>query len=232
MATTNTMRNQILPKLATMDGFTLAGLADSPENALKMLVQEHPEVVLLDLDFGGRHVGLDTAKMMQKTRTRAAIVMMVPDLDAEEERIHARQYGSSWSYIKKTTAGRVDILEMVLKSAVRGVQWVEPAISRTLNVIWKIAEEARELENRRASATPSVVTSPTKLKNAKFEEPGSSSTPADDERYLGEGEEDEIAPGIKTTSTNESETDGLNITSVSVGHGGIGQNVGKVRRTG
>jgi hypothetical protein len=82
------------------------------------------------------------------------------------------------------------------------------------------------------------VTSPTKIKNARFETPaesGASVSPAASANEEADPDvEDlgEIAPGIKTKSTNEAETDGLNIASVSVGHGGRGQNVGKVRRTG
>ena len=232
MATTTTMRNQIIPKISGMDDIALSGLADSPETAIKMLVQEHPEVVVMDMDFGGSLVGLDTAKMMQKTRTRAAIVMLVPELDPDEMKPYARRFGSSWSYVKKTTAGRVDVLEMVLKSASRGVQWIEPDLSRQLSVIWKVADEARDLEAARSAAEPVTVTSPTKLKNARFETPETPPEELDVENDLDVEDPDEIAPGITTKSTNEAETDGLNIESVSVGRGGIGQNVGKVRRTG
>jgi len=234
MATTNSSRNLILPKMATMSDIRLAGLADTPENALKMLVQEHPEVVVFDMDFGGDYIGLDTARMMQKTRTRAAIVMLVPELDVEQHRLYSRRFGSSWSYVKQTTAARVDVLETVLKSAVRGVQWIEPELSRILSVLWKTAEQARDLEAIRAAAEPTLVTAPAKLKTASWSEPEASDSEPSDQSLeeIFEDDEDEIAPGIKTKSTSEADTDGLNITSVSVGHGGIGQNVGKIRRTG
>ena len=101
---------------------------------------------------------------------------------------------------------------MVLKSASRGVQWIEPDLSRQLAVIWKIAEEARDTEATRSAAKPAAS--------------------ADGEVDLDVEDPDEIAPGIKTKSTSEAETDGLNITSVYVGHGGVGQNVGQVRRAG
>lgn len=236
MATSNLVRNLILPKLATISDIRLAGLADSPENALKMLVQEHPEAVIFDMDFGGDLVGLDTARMMQKTRTRAAIIMLVPELDPETMRPESRRFGTSWSYVKKTTAARVDVLETVLKSAVRGVQWIEPELSRPLASIWKVAEEARELEAAKEIAEPVAVTSPSKIKSAKF---GPPEPVADDESKPDIepsddpfADEDEVAPGIKTSSTSDTDYDDLNITSVSVGHGGIGQNVGKIRRAG
>lgn len=231
MATTNLVRNLILPKLASVPGITLAGLADSPENALKMLVQEHPEVVVFDMDFGGEYVGLDTARMMQKTRTRAAIVMLVPELDVEELRLQSRRFGSSWSYVKKTTAARVDILETVLKSAMRGVQWIEPELSRPLSSIWKIADQARDLEAAKAEAEPIPVTAPAKLKSAKFSapDPAPPSTDAIEDDFY---DDDEVAPGIKTKSTKDAAVDGLKITTAAIGHGGIGSNVGKVRRTG
>lgn len=243
MATSNSVRNLILPKLANISGIKLSGLADSAENALKMLVQEHPEAVIIDMDFGGDFMGLDTARMMQKTRTRAAIIMLVPELDAEIMRPESRRFGTSWSYVKKTTAARIDVLETVLKSAVRGVQWIEPELSRPLSAIWKTADQARDLEAAKAIAEPIPVTSPTKLKNAKFEEPEFEVVKSADEFKYDDFVEDElegdmavdsdeIAPGIRTKSTDEKELDDLNITSVSVGHGGIGQNVGKVRRAG
>jgi DNA-binding NarL/FixJ family response regulator len=229
MATSNMVRNLVLPKLAMMDDIALAGLADNPGNALKMLVQEHPEIVILDMDFGGPFVGLDTARMMQKTRVRAAIAMLVPELDPEALRKQARKFGSSWSYVKKTTAGRVDILETVLKSAVRGVQWVEPDLSRSLAVLWKIAEQARELENRHIDIDPSTFASSKSLKARKFSEPQTDAAPGEDESDP-EWDEDDVALGIKTMSTSGPDTGGVNITSVSVGHGDVGQNVGKVRR--
>jgi hypothetical protein len=124
---------------------------------------------------------------------------------------------------------------MVLKSASRGVQWIEPDLSRQLAMIWKIADEAHDTEGARSVAEPVAITSPTQLKNAKFETPAAAAervTSADEKVEPDVEDPDEIAPGIKTKSTSEAEIDGLNITSVSVGHGGIGQNVGKVRRAG
>ena len=53
VATTNQMRNLVLPKLATFDDISLVGLANSPENALKMLIHGHPDAVISDSDFGG-----------------------------------------------------------------------------------------------------------------------------------------------------------------------------------
>jgi DNA-binding response OmpR family regulator len=105
------MRNQIVPKLSVMDEVLLSGLADSPETAIKMSVREHPEVVILDMDFGGPMVGLDTAKLMQKTRTRAAIIMLVPELDPVELKLHARRFGSSWSYVKKPRQAKSTFLK-------------------------------------------------------------------------------------------------------------------------
>ena len=234
MATTTSVRNVLLPKLAGITDIKLAGLADSPETALKMLVQEHPDVVVFDMDFGGEKVGLDTARLMQKTRTRAAIVMLVPDLDPDEMRRFARRFGTSWSYVKKTTAARVDILETVLRSAARGVQWIEPELSRPLAVIWKIAEQARELEAARAAEAPIPRVAGTKVRSAGYaeEKPLNVEAPESIEAAfeVDPEDEDDIAPGIKTKSTNEADVDDPNITSVQVGHGGIGQNVGKVRR--
>ncbi|HIF71005.1 MAG TPA: response regulator transcription factor [Dehalococcoidia bacterium] len=232
IATSKGVRNLILPKLSMMNDVSLAGLADSPESSFKMLVQERPEVVILDMDFGGDFIGLDTAKTMQKTKVRAAIVMLVPELDPEQLKPYARRFGSSWSDLKKTTSGRVDVLAMVLKSAVRGVQWIEPELIRPLQALCKVADEARDLEARRSTAEPAIVRSPSTIKNAQFGEPKTPVNSEDGELNLTEENPDEIAPGIKTQSTNEAETDDLKISSVSVGHGGVGQNVGKVRRTG
>ena len=230
MATSNLVRNLILPKLAAIDGISLSGLADSPENALKMLVQEHPEVVVFDMDFGGPFVGLDTARLMQKTRIRAAIVMLVPELDVEILRRESRRFGSSWSYVKKTTAARVDVLEIVLKSAMRGVQWIEPDLSRPLASIWKIAEEARDTEAARSVDVPVTIRAPGKLKTANFSAP-EPTPPASDDADDEIDDQDDVAPGIKTSSTKDAETDGLKITTAAIGHGGIGSNVGRVRRS-
>ncbi|MBN4064893.1 response regulator transcription factor [Dehalococcoides mccartyi] len=230
MATSNTVRNLILPKLAAILDVQLAGLADTPENALKMLVQEHPEVVIFDMDFGGEFEGLDTARLMQKTRARAAIVMLVPELDVESMRRYARRFGSSWSYVKRSTAARVDVLESVLKSAIRGVQWIEPELSRPLSAIWKIAEQARDLEATKIEDPVAIHVSPRKLKSASFAEPASTKFDTQDLFDDDFDDENELAPGIKTKSTSDAGLDGLKISSVSIGHGGIGQGIRKVRR--
>jgi hypothetical protein len=47
------MRNLVLPKLEAFDAISLVGLANSPENALKMLIYGHPDAVIIDSDFGG-----------------------------------------------------------------------------------------------------------------------------------------------------------------------------------
>ena len=44
--------------------------------------------------------------------------------------------------------------------------------------------------------------------------------------------EEEVAPGIQLNSTHDEEDHGIDVASVSIGRGGVGQNVGKVRRTG
>lgn len=221
--------------MATFDEVSVVGLASNPNAALKLLIQEHPEAVIIDLDFGGPLGGLDTAMMMQKSRSQAAIVMLVPEIDPEVYRSAARRFGSSWSYIKKTTASRENLLSLALKSAVRGVQWVEPSLSRQLAELWKISAEARDTEARRSEVE--VVSVPTSLgrKNLKNSVNETDDTPSrsDNPQEYGKLEEIEVAPGINTKSTSENpddELDGIDITSVSVGQGGVGQGVKNIRR--
>ena len=241
VATTNTMRNLVLPKLALIDDISVAGLANSPENALKMLIQERPECVILDLDFGGSLVGLDTGKLMQKTRAQAAIIMLVPEIDPEIHHSQARRFGTSWSYIKKTTTSRENVLALALKSSIRGVQWIEPELSRPLAELWKVAVEARDLEARRSTAEAVPVRTSIGRKSLKNSVTPTTETkqsddpeePGDVDLEFGESGdtvEDEIAPGIEVQSTLDDEIDGVDVTTVSIGKGGIGQGVGKVRR--
>jgi len=146
VATSNHVRDILLPQLAAIDDIKFVGIADTPDNALKMLLHEHPDVVILDADFGGSFMGLDTATMMQKTRSWAAIIMVVPDLDPKELQSKSRRYGSSWSYLKKTTAARANMLASALKSAARGVQWIEPDLRRPLAELWHISSEMNDLD--------------------------------------------------------------------------------------
>lgn len=223
VATSGAVRNLVLPKLALIDDVSLVGLADTPSNALKMLIQEHPEAVILDADFGGPFNGLDLAKTMQKTRSQAAIIMLLPDLDAEQMKTQSRRFGTSWSYLRKNTAYRAEILDIALKSSIRGVQWIDPDLTRPLNAIWKIADQARDLEAKAALSEPDIYAP----------SPANQPPKIDEAAEIGaESDPDEIAPGIKVKSTNENDYDGLNITSISVGKGGIGSDVGKVRRAG
>lgn len=244
VATSNLVRNLVLPRLATFDGISLAGIANSPENALKMLIQEHPDAIIIDSDFGGPLEGLDTARLMQKTRSQTAIVMLVPELDLDDHFSEARRFGSSWSYIKKTTATRENLLEIALKSSVRGVQWIEPKLRRPLADLWRIAAGARDLDARLAAEASVPVTTSLGRKSMNNAvdptiELNSEKGPVDDEQVEKAFDvdpedkyDDEIAPGIDLKSTNDPVSDGFDVTSVSIGRGGVGHDVKKVRRTG
>lgn len=232
LAVTATTRNLILPKMASMGDIALAGIADSSETSLKMLMQERPEVAILDADFGGEHAGYDTARTMQTTRTRAAILMIVPEIDPEKYRPIARRLGTSWSYVRRNSALKVDVFEVALKSALRGVQWIEPELTRPLKELWTIAAKARELEEKKSLETPVAVKNasrkmrPVEIPQKKSE----SEQPEVDAAEIAAEVEDEIAPGIETQNTNDVELDDFKYTSVSIGHGGVGQDVKGVRR--
>ena len=235
VATSISVRNLLLSKMAAIDGVTLAAIADSPENALKMLLQEHPDVVILDADFGGPFEGLDTAKMMQKVRSQSAIIMVVSELDPVALKSKARRYGTSWSYLKKTTVSRADVLQIVLKSASRGVQWIEPELSRPLAEIWKISAQARDLEAKQSVDEALVFAKPSSFREGSaIDEEEEVAVEFDDDGVVDVKlkSTDEAAPGIDSQSTDDFEDEGINLTSISVGKGGVGQGVGKVRRTG
>ena len=248
VATSNSVRNLVLPKLAMFDEISLAGIANSPDIALKMLIQERPDAVIIDSDFGGPLVGLDTARLMQRTHAQSAIIMLVPEIDPEIHHSEARRFGTSWSYIRKTTATRENLLSIALKSAIRGVQWIEPALSRPLAELWKVAVEARDLEARLADVEPVPVTTvlgqkamKNSVNQADTAEPAGDPVAAENmdsaDAFKPDGEqpddyyEDEIAPGIDLKSTDDNKTEGINVNSVSIGHGGVGKDVNKVRRT-
>jgi DNA-binding NarL/FixJ family response regulator len=218
--------------MASLDDIALAGIANSSETALKMLMQERPEVAILDADFGGDASGYDTARTMQTTRTRAAILMIVPEIDPEKYRPIARRLGTSWSYVRRNSALKVDVFEVALKSALRGVQWIEPELTRPLKELWTIAAKARELEEKKSLETPVAVKNASrKMRPADIPQTKSESEQHEvDTAEIAAEVEDEIAPGIETQNTNDVELDDFKYTSVSVGHGGIGQDVKGVRR--
>ena len=235
VATSASIRNLLLSKMATIDGVALAGIADTPENALKMVIQEHPDVVVLDADFGGPFEGLDTAKTMQKMWSQSAIVMVVPELDPVALKSKARRYGTSWSYLKRTTVSRVDVLQVVLKSASRGVQWIEPELSRPLAEIWKISAQARDLETQEAQNEADIVAKPSSSRKAPaIDEEEEVAVEFDDHGVVDVKlkSTDEATPGVDLQSTGDFEDEGIDLTSISVGKGGVGEGVGKVRRTG
>ena len=170
--------------------------------------------------------------------------MLVPELDTQNHFAEARRFGSSWNYIKRTTATRENLLDVAIKSSVRGVQWIEPALRRPLADLWKIGAEARDLEARRSEIEITPV--PTALGRKAMTNSVESSSIANSapapvdaeqvEKAFGlrpdADHKEEIAPGIDLKSTNDPEAGGLEVTSISVGQGGIGKDVKKVRRTG
>ncbi|MDA1280372.1 MAG: hypothetical protein O3B95_10110 [Chloroflexi bacterium] len=217
LAMSSSIRSRVLPKLANMKELSLSGAANTPAEAVNILIRDHPDVVMLDIDFGGPLEGLDLAKMMQKTRPSTAIVMLVSDIDATVFHGKARRFGTSWSYLRRNSAARAETLESTIKSAIRGVQWIDPELTRPLSQLWKVASEARDLESKRVIAEPAI------LKNARTRKP----VPVlqDDEEFES-GIDDDLEPD----EADNSPGDGLKITSITVGNGGIGQRIGSVRK--
>jgi len=155
--------------------------------------------------------------------------MLVPELDTQNHFAEARRFGSSWNYIKRTTATRENLLDVAIKSSVRGVQWIEPALRRPLADLWKIGAEARDLEARRSEIEITPV--PTALGRKAMTNSVESSSitnsapaPVDAEQVekaFGLRPDDdckeEIAPGIDLKSTNDPEQTGLRLPRSQLG---------------
>lgn len=128
----------------------LAGEADNGEKALRLIEQERPDVVLLDIDMPGMS-GLQVARAVQEKNLFVATIILT--IYREEDMFNEAMDAGVRGYVLKETAV-IDLLDAI-KTVTMGEYYFSPSISGYLVSRSKRAKELLGHKPMLQSLTPS-----------------------------------------------------------------------------
>ena len=123
----------------------VAGTADH-RAAFNFAARTKPDVVVIDADCDGPLSGVSVGRRIQKNMPAIGIVLIADDLDMDEAELVARDFGTTWSYVHRSRAADAAVIIHAVNSVDRSIQWVDPSLQDSLEKIWKIAAEQRDVE--------------------------------------------------------------------------------------
>ena len=121
------VRAGIRALLENFRGIEIVGEATCGGDALRLVAQHQPDVVLLDISMPGLN-GIDTARRSAAQHPRTRILMLSMHADKEYVR-QSFVAGASGYLLKDADPGE---LEMAIRAVARGEVWLSPAISRAV----------------------------------------------------------------------------------------------------
>lgn len=119
--------------------FEVVGQADNGDEAVRVVADLHPDVVVLDVMMGGRS-GLDVTRELTE-RSPATRVLMLSMHDSEAYVLEALHCGAAGYALKQAEAGE---LERAIREVAAGRRYLSPPLS----------ERALETYTRRAGGAP------------------------------------------------------------------------------
>ncbi len=119
------VRAGIRSLLNAMDEVEVVGEASSGEEAIELVAQSQPDVVLMDIAMKGI-TGLEAAARMRSRNPEVRVVILSMH-SGEEYVLQALRAGAAGYLLKDAATGE---LELALRSVMRGESWLSPAVSR------------------------------------------------------------------------------------------------------
>jgi DNA-binding NarL/FixJ family response regulator len=117
----------------------------TPDEAIRLVREQRPDVVLMDIEFRGSMSGIEATRRVKEVWPSAKVVIMTAHED-ERLLVEAIEAGAS-GFLHKTEG--VDELLAALKAAAAGEILVDPqALARMLPLMAKEREVRREAANR------------------------------------------------------------------------------------
>jgi DNA-binding NarL/FixJ family response regulator len=131
--------------LESIPWLDVVGEAANGNDALSLIAQLHPHVVLMDISMPGLN-GLEATRRATKAQERTHVVML--SMHADEEYVRQALLAGATGYLLKNSERSE--LEMSLRAAARGDLWLSPAISRAVipSLIRKFAASAARSPSR------------------------------------------------------------------------------------
>jgi len=119
------VRAGIRSLLNAMDEVEVIAEASSGEEAIELVAQNQPDVVLMDIAMKGI-TGLEAAARMRSRNPEVRVVILSMH-SGEEYVLQALRAGAAGYLLKDAATGE---LELALRSVMRGESWLSPAVSR------------------------------------------------------------------------------------------------------
>lgn len=126
--------------LETSDNYLIVGEAEEGEEAIRIMLDKQPDVILLDLNMPGGLSGLDTLKRMNEQNIRIPVIILTT-YNEDDLMIEGLSLGAKGYLLKDTSREQ---LFRTLDSAIRGETLLQPEItSRIFAFHAKSAQEPK-----------------------------------------------------------------------------------------
>lgn len=126
--------------LETSENYLIVGEAEEGEEAIRIMLDKQPDVILLDLNMPGGLSGLDTLKRMNEQDIRIPVIILTT-YNEDELMIEGLSLGAKGYLLKDTSREQ---LFRTLDSAIRGETLLQPEItSRVFAFHAKSAQEPK-----------------------------------------------------------------------------------------
>lgn len=126
--------------LETSDNYLIVGEAEEGDEAIRIMLDKQPDVILLDLNMPGGLSGLDTLKRMNEQDIRIPVIILTT-YNEDELMIEGLSLGAKGYLLKDTSREQ---LFRTLDSAIRGETLLQPEItSRVFAFHAKSAQEPK-----------------------------------------------------------------------------------------
>ena len=126
------LRELLCHTLSGQPDLEVIGAASDGENAIKLVEQEKPDVVLMDIELAGEMDGIEAALVIKRTRPEIGIVILSAHSD--------RRYITSlpideipgWAYLLKQTVPDLATLSRAIHGSKAGMVVLDPAVVSNL----------------------------------------------------------------------------------------------------
>jgi DNA-binding NarL/FixJ family response regulator len=133
--------------LESEPGFTVVGEAGSGSEALKVVAEQHPDVLLLDLGMPGGS-GLDVLRSLRETATSVRVVLLTAGAE-RAEMLEALQLGARGLVLKHSAT---PLLHKCIRAVMAGEYWLGH------DRLPELIDALRELGQRRAPSPVETLT--------------------------------------------------------------------------
>ena len=114
--------------IATDDALTVVADAGTPADAVRAAIELHPDVVLMDLRFGGTESGVDATRAI-RSATPSPAVLILTNYDSDADILAAVEAGANGYLLKDAPP---DDLLAAIRAAAAGESALAPAVAGRL----------------------------------------------------------------------------------------------------